>query len=354
MLNDTSGLILELSRIMASVPWMLEFTGELAASMLLLCFIGFASLEYRTPKTVRPAAHARQSYRVNIGLFAVNSILMSLCSVSTLFIIAENYSGYGLLNAVENPAIKAFIAFLSMDLLLYVWHRICHQVDALWLLHRVHHNDPYMNVSTAFRLHFVEILATNSLKALLIIALGIDNSLVLAIETLMTFSIMFHHANISLAYEHQLSRVIIVPFLHRTHHSAERSEHDSNYGALLSVWDRIFGTMSQAEPKALGIKGRSPQDLIGLVKFGFGAEVPLTLPPAPELEAMVAEAAYYRAEKRNFHTGYELRDWLEAKNDILEQVKRANKPQKTCIPNLLFRAQTWCANLNHNWTQLIS
>ena len=169
MLYEINGLILEISRIWASVSWMVEFTGELAASMLLLCFIGFANLENRIPKIKRPAVHTRQSYRTNIGLFTFNSILMSLCSVSTLFIIAQNYSGFGLLNYVKNPAVKVFIAFLAMDLLLYVWHRICHQFDALWLLHRVHHNDAYMNVSTAFRLHFVEVLATNSLKALLII-----------------------------------------------------------------------------------------------------------------------------------------------------------------------------------------
>ena len=51
--------------------------------------------------------------------------------------------------------------------------------------------------------------------------------LVLAIETVVTFSIMFHHANITFAYEHPLSRIIIVPFLHRAHHSTERAEHDS-------------------------------------------------------------------------------------------------------------------------------
>jgi sterol desaturase/sphingolipid hydroxylase (fatty acid hydroxylase superfamily) len=354
MLYETHGLLAELERATAEASLAVEFTGELAAFMLLLCFAGFANLEKRIPKIRRPASHTRQSYRTNIGLFVFNSVLMSLCSVSTLFLVATHYSGYGLLNYISHPVIKAGLAFVAMDLLLYGWHRVCHHFDALWLLHRVHHNDPHMNVSTAFRLHFVEVLATNSLKALLIIALGIDASLVLAIETVVTFSIMFHHANISFTYEKLLSRLFIVPFLHRTHHSTERSEHDSNYGAILSVWDRLFGTAAYIEPKGLGIKGASPQHVFGLVKFGFGIETPLTLPAMPELEAMIAEAAYYRAEKRNFHSGYEMRDWLEAKNEILEQINLANKPKATQPVSIICRLRTWCANLNQNLNQQLS
>ena len=269
-------------------------------------------LESRFPKIHRPTSQTLQSYQTNISLFVFNSLLMSVCSVSTLFMIAERYSSYGLLNYVPSPALKAILSFLAIDLLLYVWHQVCHRVDALWMFHRVHHNDPCLNVSTAFRLHFVEILATNCLKALLIIILGIDKIPILAIETLTTLCIMFHHTNISFKYEQLLGRIMIVPFLHRVHHSTERSEHDRNYGAVFSFWDRLFGTLSELEPKQIGIKGNSPLDLFNLIKFGFGMETPVRVRPA-NLDAMIAEAAYYRAENRKFYPGYELRDWLEAK-----------------------------------------
>jgi sterol desaturase/sphingolipid hydroxylase (fatty acid hydroxylase superfamily) len=300
-----------------SAAWPTELTGELVAFALLLCFVGLSNLEGRFPKIGRPAKQTRRSYRTNIGLFVFNNLLMSACSISSLFVIAEHYSGYGLLTGVASPALKLILSFLAFDLLLYGWHQVCHRVDTFWLFHRVHHNDPYLNVSTAFRLHFVEVLLTNCLKALLIIVLGIDSTLVLSIETFVTMCILFHHANIRFKYERLLGTFMIVPFLHRVHHSTERSEHDHNYGAVLSVWDKLFGTFLALEPKRIGTKGSSPLDLFGLLQFGLGLDTLTPVQPA-NLDEMIAKAAYYKAEKRNFYPGYDLRDWLEAKKDIMK------------------------------------
>ena len=137
----------------------------------------------------------------------------------------------------------------------------------------------------------------------------------------MTLFIMFHHTNISFKGEKLLSYFIIVPSLHRTHHSKQRCEHDSNYGAVLSLWDWLFGTRSELKPAEIGIKGNSPQDLVNLIKFGFGFTLPT--PPTVQpvnLDAMIAEAAYYKAEKRGFSPGNDIRDWLEAKSEIIALV----------------------------------
>jgi sterol desaturase/sphingolipid hydroxylase (fatty acid hydroxylase superfamily) len=337
---------------LSDLAWSVRLTGEFVAFTLLICFIGLSNLENQFPKINRPREETRSSYRTNIGLFVVNSILMSVFSVSTLFAVAERYSSYGLLNYVHSPAVKAFLAFLAIDLLLYVWHRACHRMDVFWLFHRVHHNDPYLNVSTAFRLHFVEIMITNCLKALVIVIMGIDKILVLAIEALITVCIMFHHTNIAFKHERMLGHFMIVPFLHRVHHSVERSEHDRNYGAVLSVWDWLFGTMSELEPKAIGIKGSSPQNLLGLIKFGFGvAETPVRSRPA-NLDAMIAEAAFYKAEKRDFYPGYEMRDWLEAKTDVMNQVYGNSRQQPQSIwQGLVDSFKVMSANFNQHWWQ---
>jgi sterol desaturase/sphingolipid hydroxylase (fatty acid hydroxylase superfamily) len=351
MLNEIIAKpLLNLLGITWTASWPVELTGELAAFTLMICFVGLSNLEHRFPKINRLVGQTRQSYRTNISLFVFNSLLMSVCSVSTLFMIAERYSSYGLLNYVTSPALKALLAFLAIDLLLYVWHHICHRVDALWVFHRVHHNDPYLNVSTAFRLHFVEILITNILKALLIVILGIDKILVLSIETLVTLCIMFHHTNTSFKHERVLGRFMIVPFLHRLHHSTERSEHDRNYGAVLSVWDRLFGTLSEFEPKAIGIKGNSPMDLFNLIKFGFGMEIPVRIRPA-NLDTMIAEAAFYKAEKRNFYPGYEMRDWLEAKKDVLNQVYRNNHSSYSFWHSVAGYCNAMLSHFNQAWGQ---
>ena len=96
----------------------------------------------------------------------------------------------------------------------------------------------------------------------------------LANEAIITFFTMLHHTNISFLGEQFLGRVIITPYLHRIHHSTQRHEHDRNYGAVLSIWDRLFGTLAELKPAGIGIKGNSPQDLINLIKFGFTLQTP--------------------------------------------------------------------------------
>ena len=299
--------------------WPTMVPGEVLALTLLMVFAVLSTLEFHAPRTKLAAKHLRLSYRTNIGLFMVNSIVMSILSASSLLILAERYSAQGLLNMLPSSAWKAVLSFLVLDLFMYLWHKASHSVDWLWMFHKVHHNDPYLNISTSFRIHFMELLLTHSLKTLLIVVFGIEAAMVLAGEAVTTLFVLFHHTNIAFKGEKWLGYVIIVPALHRTHHSTQRHEHDSNYGAVLSLWDRLFGTLVELEPAEIGIKGSSPQDLVNLIKFGFSLHTPPSV-PVINLEAMIAEAAYYKAEKRGFSPGNDLRDWLEAKRDIIALV----------------------------------
>lgn len=296
-------------------------SGELATLILLIAFVVLSALELNYPKRGLSLKQSRQSYRTNVSLFVFNSLVISLLSATPLLMVAERYSDRGLLSYIANPAWKALLSFVLLDLMLYCWHRLSHRFDSLWMFHKVHHNDPYLNVSTAFRLHIVELLIITALKSAYIILLGVDATMALTNETLLTLFIMFHHTNISFRGEKRLGQIIIAPYLHRAHHSTERNEHDTNYGAVFSIWDRLFGTLAELEPAEIGIKNSSPQTVLGLVKFGFTPENPV---PVYELDvnlkSMIAEAAYYKAEKREFKPGNELRDWLEAKREIIRMV----------------------------------
>jgi hypothetical protein len=86
---------------------------------------------------------------------------------------------------------------------------------------------------------------------------------------------------------------------------------------VLSIWDRLFGTFSVTKPSRIGLKERPPEKVFDLIRFGFGWEDKPSECPA-NLDSMIAEAAFYKAEKRNFSPGYELHDWLEAKAELLK------------------------------------
>jgi sterol desaturase/sphingolipid hydroxylase (fatty acid hydroxylase superfamily) len=305
------------------LTWLSSLAGELATYSLLIALVVLSVLELNYPKRSLSVKQLRRSYQTNIGLFIFNSLVISFVSAAPLLVVAERYSARGLLSYIEEPAWKALLSFVLLDLLLYGWHRLSHSFDGLWMFHKVHHNDPYLNVSTAFRLHIVELLIITALKSAYIVLLGVDKTMVVANETLLTVFIMFHHSNISFPGEKRLGQVIIAPYLHRSHHSTERSEHDTNYGAVFSLWDRLFGTLAELEPKKIGIKNSSPQTVFGLVKFGFTPVIPapvLVYELDVNLKSMIAEAAYYKAEKRAFKPGNELRDWLEAKREIIRMV----------------------------------
>lgn len=348
----TSSLPLELPEL--ALP---EFTAEEWQSfMILAVFAVLLATEATFARKERRPKEYRRSYLANVGTFFINDTLLSLLSVSSLWLIADRYSGWGLLSAVPDPFLKAALSFLLLDLTLYLWHRANHSFDWLWMFHKVHHSDRVMNVSTAFRLHFVEVLLTLLIKALFIVAVGVNAAVVVANEALITLFVMFHHARLSFPGERWLGRLAIVPYLHRVHHSVERKEHDSNYGAVFSWWDRMFGTLKELEPADIGLRNVPSLNMLQLARFGLGNPAfagpeakpgPLVptadgLRPAPgqslrgqallrlvklglkppvrpnpqALRAMIAEAAYYRAEKRGFAPGYEFLDWMEAEREI--------------------------------------
>ncbi len=319
---DTTSLI---TFINVYLSWPEIAPGELAAILLLTLFSVLVAFEATCPNKNRNHILVRRSYCRNVGMFIVNSTIVSFISAVTLLLTSQYNANQGLLNHIPSPILRAVLAFLCFDLLFYLWHQTCHRFDCLWQFHRVHHSDPMVNVTTAFRVHIVELLLTTLLKSVYILVLGLDKSLMLLIEGLFTGFVMLHHSNVTFPHESWLGKLIITPYLHRTHHSTERSEHDSNYGAVLSLWDRLFRTKVEAEPAEVGISTQSPQTILGLISFGFGYadHAPESTNPnhdSVNLKTMIAEAAYYKAEKRAFSPGNELSDWLEAKKEIFGRV----------------------------------
>ena len=315
MLNELKSSITLLEYYLT---WLIKLSaGSLASYVLIIFFMFLVVLELNSPREKLSITKVQSSYLSNIKLFVFNSLIISLLSIPSLLLLASHYADKGLLNAISNPIEKAAISFLAMDLMLYCLHKACHHVDCLWMLHKVHHNDPYLNVTTAFRLHFLEIMLIISMKALLVLVLGIEKTYLLANELVITFFIMLHHSNIVLLAE-ELWGWIITPYLHRVHHSTLRHEHDRNYGAVLSLWDRLFWTLADLKPKEIGVKGYVSQDFIDLISCGLTIKDKEPSIQTANLDQMIAEAAYYKAEKRGFYPGHDLQDWLDAKREIID------------------------------------
>lgn len=140
--------------------------------------------------------------------------------------------------------IEITLAVLIFDLAIWAQHLVTHKVPLLWRLHPVHHADVDMDVTTAIRFHPFEIALSMLLKIGLVYLIGPAALAVVLFEVILNGTAMFNHSNIALPVwlDGALRRVLVTPDMHRVHHSVDRTEHDSNYGFSLSVWDRLFGT----------------------------------------------------------------------------------------------------------------
>jgi len=180
---------------------------------------------------------------------AIARWLFPLAAVGVASFVAAN--GWGLMNIYEIPFTLAIVlSIIALDFVIYLQHVLVHAVPVLWRLHRVHHADPDMDVTTGLRFHPIEIVLSLLIKFAAIVVLGAPVIAVVIFEILLNAGAMFNHANVRLpiGLDKLLRWFIVTPDMHRIHHSVEDDEANSNFGFSLTWWDRLFGTYT-VEPR---------------------------------------------------------------------------------------------------------
>jgi sterol desaturase/sphingolipid hydroxylase (fatty acid hydroxylase superfamily) len=141
--------------------------------------------------------------------------------------------------------IKAIISFLLLDYSNYLWHVLLHKLPLLWRFHLVHHTDLDLDITTAFRFHFGEMIGSVFFRGVAITLIGASPMIVLIYEIVYEVAVQFHHSNLKLPFriEKALNILIVTPRMHGIHHSIVKRETDSNYSIIFSFWDRIHRTV---------------------------------------------------------------------------------------------------------------
>ena len=212
-------------------------------------FLLFAALETLLPKRQRTQSRSRRWFTnwalVVIDTLALRALAIGIPALAVGAAIDASLNGYGLFNRLNwNPWLEGVLAILFFDFAIWFQHLVTHKIPILWRLHRVHHADRDIDVSTAIRFHPVEILLSMLLKIGLVYLIGPAAWAMIAFEVILNGTAMFNHANIALPawLDALIRKVLVTPDMHRIHHSTKRSEHDSNYGFSLSIWDKLFRT----------------------------------------------------------------------------------------------------------------
>ncbi len=213
-------------------------------TLFIIIFTVIAIVESYWPKT---KASRKPRWGRNFSLLAADIIAVRILlpvTIVEIAFIANTYS-IGLFNIINIPFwANVVCTVLIFDLLIYAQHVLFHKITPLWKIHRVHHTDIEFDATTGVRFHPLELLLSTLLKIVGVLILGPAVVAIIVYEILLNSFSLVTHGNIALPFgwDRRIRKVWVTPDMHRIHHSIHKRETDSNYGNVLSCWDRIFGT----------------------------------------------------------------------------------------------------------------
>jgi len=236
------------------------------------CFILLMLVESVIP--FRPATDARwRRTLINVFITGSNALLLSVLLGGLLVAAYQAFElrGVGLLPAMGvSPWGNVASSVVLLDGVTYWWHRAYHRLPLLWRMHRVHHSDLDVDVTTSGRFHLME-MGLSALFRLGVIALwGASLASVVIFEIVFGLFNQLEHANLRLpgTLDGWLRTVFVTPDMHRVHHSQIPDQTNSNYGTVFSWWDRLFGTYRVAEDQRALVLGLPEYQQPQAVSFG--------------------------------------------------------------------------------------
>jgi len=217
---------------------------------------------------------------VNFTFTVIHLVIHTFLAV--LIIILSDWcrtAGFGLVYWMNAGIIGGIvISFLALDFFGgWLVHITQHKIPVLWRFHIIHHSDNNVDVTTGLRHHPGESVLRGLFFLVAIIVSGAPMYAVMIFQTVVVLSTAFTHANINLPrrLDRALSYVLVSPNMHKVHHHWKQPYTDSNYGAVLSIWDRLLGTFSKLDPSEIryGLDkyyaNEKDEDLLSLMKSPF-------------------------------------------------------------------------------------
>lgn len=225
----------------------------LIVAVLFGSLLAVALWEFCRPRRQRefPALRRRLG---NLGIWLLNIVLATFIYAPPDTFRPQLEAAFRLVLPswpTADPWLSFAAAFLLLDFLNYALHRCQHAVPFLWRFHALHHSDPDVDVTTSVRHHPIEYLIAAGLYWVAVLVLDIPVAVVMIHSLAVFAAASVTHGNIRLPewLERLLQPVVITLDLHLVHHSILYDEANSNFGAVLSVWDRLFCTYTR-QPRA--------------------------------------------------------------------------------------------------------
>lgn len=204
--------------------------------------IELISLLFKGDKKARTLLDAVASFSTQIPFLAIEITLMTLVYAGFV-LISESLVSW----AIPTHAWTILLVLVLADLTYYWEHRFAHEIRLLWTQHAVHHSSRFMNISVAIRFGPLESL-TSAVFHLPLIVAGFDPALVFGSIILVQAYQTWIHTEL-IGKLGPLDAIFNTPANHRVHHGCDDKYLDKNYGGILMIWDRMFGTYQREEER---------------------------------------------------------------------------------------------------------
>ena len=238
--------------------------------VFLVVVLSFVGLEMIWSIRNNKAVYQWKEVLANFGIMLGNQLVKPL-RLAWFFLVFASVEPYAFVTLPNHWSVY-LIAVIAVDFLFYWHHRLSHEVKFFWALHNVHHSSPWMNLTTSFRLNWLNfIFAPLFFAPLLFFGFSLEQTALFFVVNL--FYQFFLHTEV-------INKIpwvegwLNTPSAHRVHHGSNPIYIDKNYGGLLMIWDRIFGTYQpETEPVKYGVttgfEGHNPAKLVLKPMYDF-------------------------------------------------------------------------------------
>ncbi|HEY8067003.1 MAG TPA: sterol desaturase family protein [Methylosinus sp.] len=242
------------------MPQLAQSPLDLHMRMLILAVaIGFMALEYLLARLAAREHHDLRESAASLGVALGRNALRRVEALIVAGPYAFAYE-HRLLDFDPTSALALVALFLGVEFFYYWDHRASHRVRWMWATHSVHHSPTRMNYTAAVRLGWTAGLSGNFLFFLPLAWLGFHPIAIMLMLTANLLYQFFIHTELCPRLG-LLEHVLNTPAHHRVHHASNASCLDRNYGGVLIVFDRLFGTFAEApkeEALRYGLVGATP------------------------------------------------------------------------------------------------
>jgi sterol desaturase/sphingolipid hydroxylase (fatty acid hydroxylase superfamily) len=228
------------------VPYAAQLIGTDMRFLVLAMAIGLMALEYGIGRLADQGTHDWRESATSFGVALGQTLLRGL--ESGIVAIPFAYLYRHRLFDFDQTSLPALAALFAGSEFLYYWqHRASHRIRWMWATHSVHHSTTRFNLTAAIRLGWTGSISGNFLFFLPLALLGFHPIMIVAMLGLNLFYQFFIHTEF-VPRLGPLEWVLNTPNHHRVHHASNEECLDRNFGGILIVFDRLFGTF--AEPPA--------------------------------------------------------------------------------------------------------